>query len=131
MHLEIELNPFSVAFCHPILTDWHFTRARKNLKPHIGDVDAAAVPCGLGHAIGNKVSDFLHTCHYFHYLNLIIFAIFDSEQYEFMYQKYYYSITCKKFTWYDAKIYLATFEMSKCTTQQIKFHHVTVNYQSF
>ncbi|KAK8959642.1 Type I inositol 1,4,5-trisphosphate 5-phosphatase 12 [Platanthera guangdongensis] len=28
--------------------------ARKNLKPHVGDVDAAAVPCGLGRAIGNK-----------------------------------------------------------------------------
>ncbi|XP_020245468.1 type I inositol polyphosphate 5-phosphatase 12-like [Asparagus officinalis] len=28
--------------------------ARKNLRPHIGDVDAAAVPCGLGRAIGNK-----------------------------------------------------------------------------
>ncbi|KAL5697298.1 phosphoinositide 5-phosphatase [Ranunculus cassubicifolius] len=27
---------------------------RKNLRPHIGDVDVAAVPCGLGHAIGNK-----------------------------------------------------------------------------
>ncbi|KAG0465609.1 hypothetical protein HPP92_019773 [Vanilla planifolia] len=29
-------------------------QARKNLKQHIGDVDAAAVPCGLGRAIGNK-----------------------------------------------------------------------------
>ncbi|WOK97459.1 type II inositol polyphosphate 5-phosphatase 15-like [Canna indica] len=28
--------------------------ARKSLKPYIGDVDAAAVPCGLGRAIGNK-----------------------------------------------------------------------------
>nr|CAD1839139.1 unnamed protein product [Ananas comosus var. bracteatus] len=28
--------------------------ARKNLRPHIGDVDAAAVPCGFGRAIGNK-----------------------------------------------------------------------------
>ncbi|KAF5203241.1 Type i inositol polyphosphate 5-phosphatase [Thalictrum thalictroides] len=27
---------------------------RKNLKPHVGDVDAAAVPCGFGRAIGNK-----------------------------------------------------------------------------
>ncbi|XP_072991851.1 type II inositol polyphosphate 5-phosphatase 15-like [Typha latifolia] len=30
--------------------------ARKNLRPHIGDVDAAAVPCGFGRAIGNKGS---------------------------------------------------------------------------
>ncbi|PKA57756.1 Type II inositol 1,4,5-trisphosphate 5-phosphatase FRA3 [Apostasia shenzhenica] len=28
--------------------------ARRNLVPHIGDVDAAAVACGLGRAIGNK-----------------------------------------------------------------------------
>eukprot|EP00268_Persea_americana_P047936 TRINITY_DN5024_c0_g1_i2.p1 TRINITY_DN5024_c0_g1~~TRINITY_DN5024_c0_g1_i2.p1 ORF type:complete len:1085 (+),score=190.51 TRINITY_DN5024_c0_g1_i2:138-3392(+) len=28
--------------------------ARKNLRPYIGDVDAAAVPCGFGRAIGNK-----------------------------------------------------------------------------
>ncbi|XP_058097970.1 type II inositol polyphosphate 5-phosphatase 15-like isoform X2 [Magnolia sinica] len=28
--------------------------ARKNLRPFIGDVDAAAVPCGFGRAIGNK-----------------------------------------------------------------------------
>ncbi|KAF5178398.1 Type i inositol polyphosphate 5-phosphatase [Thalictrum thalictroides] len=28
--------------------------ARKNLRSYIGDVDAAAVPCGLGRAIGNK-----------------------------------------------------------------------------
>ncbi|KAL5721411.1 phosphoinositide 5-phosphatase [Ranunculus cassubicifolius] len=27
---------------------------KKNLKPHVGDVDAAAVPCGFGRAIGNK-----------------------------------------------------------------------------
>lgn len=28
--------------------------ARMTLKPHVGDVDAAAVPCGFGRAIGNK-----------------------------------------------------------------------------
>ncbi|KAJ0256144.1 Type II inositol polyphosphate 5-phosphatase 15 [Hirschfeldia incana] len=27
---------------------------RNDLKPHVGDVDAAAVPCGFGRAIGNK-----------------------------------------------------------------------------
>ncbi|XP_021734312.1 type II inositol polyphosphate 5-phosphatase 15-like isoform X1 [Chenopodium quinoa] len=27
---------------------------RKNLEAHVGDVDAAAVPCGFGRAIGNK-----------------------------------------------------------------------------
>ncbi|EMS49348.1 Type I inositol-1,4,5-trisphosphate 5-phosphatase 12 [Triticum urartu] len=31
--------------------------ARKSLKPYVGDVEAAAVPCGLGRAIGNKVYD--------------------------------------------------------------------------
>ncbi|KAJ6815687.1 type II inositol polyphosphate 5-phosphatase 15-like [Iris pallida] len=28
--------------------------ARKSLRPHVGDVDAAAVACGFGRAIGNK-----------------------------------------------------------------------------
>ncbi|KAK6911083.1 Endonuclease/exonuclease/phosphatase [Dillenia turbinata] len=28
---------------------------RNNLRPHVGDVDAAAVPCGFGRAIGNKL----------------------------------------------------------------------------
>lgn len=28
--------------------------ARNNIRGHVGDVDAAAVPCGLGRAIGNK-----------------------------------------------------------------------------
>ena len=35
----------------------NFSRARKSLKPYVGDVEAAAVPCGLGRAIGNKVYD--------------------------------------------------------------------------
>lgn len=30
-------------------------RVRKSLEAHVGDVDAAAVPCGFGRAIGNKV----------------------------------------------------------------------------
>lgn len=30
-------------------------RVRKNLKDYVGDVDVAAVPCGFGRAIGNKV----------------------------------------------------------------------------
>ncbi|KAM0935796.1 putative inositol-polyphosphate 5-phosphatase transcription factor WD40-like family [Dioscorea sansibarensis] len=33
-----------------LLTVW----ARKTLRPYMGDVDAAAVPCGFGRAIGNK-----------------------------------------------------------------------------
>ncbi|MCI71163.1 inositol 145-trisphosphate 5-phosphatase, partial [Trifolium medium] len=28
---------------------------RKNLRKHVGDIDAGAVPCGFGRAIGNKV----------------------------------------------------------------------------
>lgn len=31
-------------------------RVRKSLKVHAGDADVAAVPCGFGRAIGNKVS---------------------------------------------------------------------------
>ncbi|KAK9288500.1 hypothetical protein L1049_016959 [Liquidambar formosana] len=27
---------------------------RKSIRPHVGDIDAAAVPCGFGRAIGNK-----------------------------------------------------------------------------
>lgn len=30
-------------------------RVRKSLRIHAGDADAAAVPCGFGRAIGNKV----------------------------------------------------------------------------
>lgn len=30
-------------------------RVRNNIRTHVGDVDAAAVPCGFGRAIGNKV----------------------------------------------------------------------------
>lgn len=30
-------------------------RARRNIRPYVGDVDAAAVACGFGRAIGNKV----------------------------------------------------------------------------
>ncbi|PWZ26288.1 hypothetical protein Zm00014a_018244 [Zea mays] len=33
--------------------------ATNDLRPHVGDVDTAAVPCGFGRAIGNKVSDYL------------------------------------------------------------------------
>lgn len=32
-----------------------YLRVRKNLRTHAGDIDAAAVPCGFGRAIGNKV----------------------------------------------------------------------------
>ena len=34
-------------------------RVRNNVKAYIGDVDAAAVPCGFGYAIGNKVCLFI------------------------------------------------------------------------
>ena len=30
-------------------------RARKEIRTHVGDLDVAAVPCGFGRAIGNKV----------------------------------------------------------------------------
>ena len=30
-------------------------RARKDIRTHVGDLDVAAVPCGFGRAIGNKV----------------------------------------------------------------------------
>jgi len=31
------------------------SRVRKNLRMHVGDLDVAAVACGLGRTIGNKV----------------------------------------------------------------------------
>lgn len=33
-------------------------RVRSNVSRHVGDVDVAAVPCGFGRAIGNKVHVF-------------------------------------------------------------------------
>lgn len=30
-------------------------RVRRPLRTHVGDIDAGAVPCGFGRAIGNKV----------------------------------------------------------------------------
>lgn len=39
-----------------IILFYYFPRARKDLQSHIGDVDAAAVPCGFGRTIGNKVT---------------------------------------------------------------------------
>ena len=30
-------------------------RTRKEIRTHVGDLDVAAVPCGFGRAIGNKV----------------------------------------------------------------------------
>lgn len=33
-------------------------RVRRNVSCHVGDVDVAAVPCGFGRAIGNKVHVF-------------------------------------------------------------------------
>lgn len=38
-----------------LIIDYSSSRVRHNLKAHVGDVDAAAVPCGFGRAIGNKV----------------------------------------------------------------------------
>ncbi|KAJ7978311.1 Type II inositol polyphosphate 5-phosphatase [Quillaja saponaria] len=36
---------------------------RKNIRAHVGDVDAAAVPCGFGRAIGNKlVKSYFRSC---------------------------------------------------------------------
>lgn len=38
-----------------IITYLFKIRVRKNLRTHVGDIDVAAVPCGFGRAIGNKV----------------------------------------------------------------------------
>lgn len=35
---------------------FYSSRVRKSLRPNVGDVDAAAVACGFGRTIGNKVS---------------------------------------------------------------------------
>lgn len=38
-----------------------YFRIRNNLRVHVGDVDAAAVPCGFGRTVGNKVFSPHHT----------------------------------------------------------------------
>lgn len=38
-----------------VVVELFFFRVRNNIRFHVGDVDAAAVPCGFGRAIGNKV----------------------------------------------------------------------------
>lgn len=37
----------------------YFFRVRHALRSYVGDLDVAAVACGLGRAIGNKVTGFL------------------------------------------------------------------------
>lgn len=38
-----------------IVVRFFYFRAKTNIRFHVGDVDVAAVPCGFGRAIGNKV----------------------------------------------------------------------------
>jgi hypothetical protein len=52
--LFLELIQTVICFCGSYLIS-SFFRVRINLKQFIGDIDNAAVPCGLGRAIGNKV----------------------------------------------------------------------------
>ena len=41
---------------HPNDCNWYlYCRVRKNLRMNVGDLDVAAVACGLGRTIGNKV----------------------------------------------------------------------------
>lgn len=42
--------------------EFFFFRVKTNIRFHVGDVDVAAVPCGFGRAIGNKVSHYYHDC---------------------------------------------------------------------
>lgn len=37
-----------------------FFKVRKSLRIHVGDLDVAAVACGLGRKFGNKVCRFVH-----------------------------------------------------------------------
>jgi len=55
-----------------------FVRARKSIRLHIGDVDAAAVACGFGRAIGNKVpSPLTHLlCMFKHHIFLVSVCLF-------------------------------------------------------
>jgi hypothetical protein len=41
--------------CSSIVVGFVFFRVKTNIRVHVGDVDVAAVPCGFGRAIGNKV----------------------------------------------------------------------------
>lgn len=58
--------------CHVscLTTECHF-RVRNNIRDNVGDVDVAAVPCGFGNAIGNKVNAAIRS-----YTNLHLHFIF-------------------------------------------------------
>lgn len=56
LSLQSYLSPLSLLTFSFMIVEVLYFRVRNNLKAHVGDVDAAAVPCGFGRAIGNKVS---------------------------------------------------------------------------
>lgn len=49
-----------------------YVRVKKNLRTNVGDVDAGAVPCGFGRAIGNKVCLSFKSLLVFIYKNYLI-----------------------------------------------------------
>ncbi|CAK9176026.1 unnamed protein product [Ilex paraguariensis] len=48
---------------------------RNNIREHLGDVDVAAVPCGLGRAIGNKLFDGFACIHIGTFEVMILFMV--------------------------------------------------------
>ena len=46
----------------PIVVEIFFFRVKTNIRFHVGDVEVAAVPCGFGRAIGNKVGQYCLLC---------------------------------------------------------------------
>lgn len=55
LYLSVRHNSLCVILFQVYLISDVSFRVRRNLRLHAGDVDAAAVPCGLGRAFGNKV----------------------------------------------------------------------------
>lgn len=49
-----------------------YVRVKKNVRTNVGDVDAGAVPCGFGRAIGNKVCLSFRSLLVFLYENYLI-----------------------------------------------------------
>lgn len=49
-----------------------FCRVRNSIRTYVGDLDVAAVACGLGRAIGNKVTSSFSKFH-----KRVYFSMFD------------------------------------------------------
>lgn len=57
MILNLKFKGFVLKFYFLVMLLFAFlSRVRKSIRTFVGDLDVAAVACGLGRAIGNKVT---------------------------------------------------------------------------